>query len=281
MTTQVVCPDFWFAIPSIVLEDCSTLREKTEKIGMIARAAAIFAVAKICVYGVAGKSKDETKFLKLILEYLELPQYLRKRVYPISEDLRFAGLLPPLRIPSHLVAADESKVRVGDIRDGIVIRKDGKLFADVGLRNYVALSGDATSNQRVTVRIESVGNGLSASIIDRSSIGSYWGYSVKAYSSLRELFNSLKPAFAILTSRKGDNIQERWNTLTYRIGGAQNTLVVFGSPKHGLPEILEHERFSPPPNSVILNTIPKQAVETVRTEEAIVATLAILNLART
>ncbi len=273
-------PDFWLAIPSIVLEDCSTLREKTEKIGMIARAAAIFAVTKICVYGVASKSKDETKFLKLILEYLELPQYLRKRVYPISEDLRFAGLLPPLRIPSHLVAADESKVKVGDIRDGIAVRKDRELLADVGLRNYVALAGNIALNQRVTVRIESVGNGLSASVIDRNSVGVYWGYSVKVYSSLRELFNSLKPAFAILTSRKGDNVQERWNTLTYRIGGAQNTLVVFGSPKHGLPEILEHERFSPP-NSVILNTIPKQAVETVRTEEAIVATLAILNLART
>jgi predicted SPOUT superfamily RNA methylase MTH1 len=263
-----------------MLEDCSTLREKTEKIGMIARAAAIFAVTKVCIYGVASESKDETRFLKLILEYLELPQYLRKKVYPISEDLRFAGLLPPLRIPSHLVTPDESKVRVGDIRDGIAVRKDGKLFADVGLRNYIILSGNAVPNQRVTVRIESVGNGLSASIIERSSVGIYWGYSVKAYSSLRELFNSLKPAFAILTSRKGDNVQERWNTLTYRIGGAQNTLAVFGSPKHGLPEILERERFNPP-NSVILNTIPKQAVETVRTEEAIVATLAILNLART
>lgn len=273
-------PDFWLAIPSMLLEDCSTLREKTEKIGMIARAAAIFAVTKVCIYGVASESKDETRFLKLVLEYLELPQYLRKRVYQISEDLRFAGLLPPLRIPSHLVTPDESKVRVGDIRDGIVVRKDGKLFADVGLRNYVALSGNASPNQRVTVRIESVGNGLSSSIIDRSSIGSYWGYSVKAYSNLRELFNSLEPAFAILTSRKGDNIQELWNTLTSRMGEAQNTLVVFGSPKHGLPEILERERFNPS-NSMMLNTIPKQAVETVRTEEAIVATLAILNLART
>lgn len=274
-------PDFWLAIPSLVLEDSSTLREKTEKIGMIARAAAIFAVTKICIYGVAGKSKDETKFLKLILEYLELPQYLRKKVYPISEDLRFAGLLPPLRIPSHLVTADESKVRIGDIRDGIAVRKDGKLFADVGLSNYVALSGNAAPNQRITVRIESVANGLSASIIiERGSIGVYWGYSVKAYSSLRELFNSLKPEYSILTSRKGDNIQERWNTLTYRIRGTQNTLVVFGSPKHGLPEILEHERFSPS-NSIMLNTFPKQAVETVRTEEAMVATLAILNLAGT
>ena len=38
------------AIPSNILEDCQSLSDKTNKIGVIARAASIFKVSKIHVY---------------------------------------------------------------------------------------------------------------------------------------------------------------------------------------------------------------------------------------
>ena len=267
------------AIPSVVLEDCSTLREKTEKVGMIARASAIFGVNKICIYGVAGKASDESRFLKLILEYLETPQYLRRRAYPISEELKFAGLLPPLRIPSHLVSADISKVKAGDVREGIVVKQGGNTLVDVGFSKLATISGIIASNKRITVKIESISNEISARIIDKKDAPDYWGYTVETFPSLSKMFQQLEPDFAVLTSKKGANIQDKWNLIGEKIRSCNNVLVAFGSPKHGLPEILAQEKVLVQ-NSVLLNTVPKQAVETVRAEEAILATLAILNLSR-
>ncbi|MCS4538059.1 MAG: hypothetical protein HYY67_04270 [Thaumarchaeota archaeon] len=271
--------ELWIAIPSIVLEDCSTLRERTEKAGMIARAAAIFGINKICIYGVEGKARDESRFLKLILEYLETPQYLRKKVYPISEELKFAGLLPPLRIPSHLVSADIYKVKAGDVREGIVVKQGGKTLVDIGLSELAIISGNMLQNSRITVQIDSVSNEISATIIDKKDTPDYWGYTVETFPSLTKMFQQLRPDFAVFTSRKGTNIQDKWNSIGERIRSCNNVLVAFGSPKHGLPEILAKEELQVQ-NSILLNTVPKQAVETVRAEEAILATLAILNLAR-
>ena len=246
---------------------------------MIARAAAIFGVNKICIYGVEGKARDESRFLKLILEYLETPQYLRKRVYPISEELKFAGLLPPLRIPSHLVSADISKVKEGDIREGIVVKQGGKTLVDMGLSKLATISGNIASNKRITIKIDSISNEISAGIIDKKDTPDYWGYTVETFPSIGRMFHQLKPDFAVLTSRKGANIQDKWNFIGERIRSSNNVLVAFGSPKHGLPEILAQEKLLVQ-NSILLNMIPKQAVETVRAEEAVLATLAILNLAR-
>jgi len=268
------------AIPSIILEECSTLRERTEKTGMIARAAAIFGIGKICIYGIDGfKATDERRFLKLILEYLETPQYLRKKIYPISEELKFAGLLPPLRIPSHLVSADISKVKAGDVREGIVVKQGERLFVDVGLSKLATISGNISPNTRRSVQIDSIGNEISARIIDSKDVQGYWGYSVEAFPNMTKMFQHLKPDLAVLTSRKGANIQNKWNFISEKVRSSNSVLVAFGSPKHGLPEILAQEKLQPQ-NSILLNTIPRQTVETVRAEEAILATLAILNLAK-
>ena len=58
-------------------------------------------------------------------------------------------------------------------------------------------------------------------------------------------------------------------------------LVLFGSPSEEVSEILAREDLSV--NEIAhfnLNTIPNQGVETVRTEEALFATLSELNLLR-
>ena len=265
------------AIPSTVLEDCSTSRERTEKAGMIARAAAIFGIGRICIYGVEGK-RNEERFLKLILEYLETPQYLRKKIYPISEELKFAGLLPPLRIPSHLVSADISKVKVGDVREGIVVKQGGRFFTDIGL-SRLAIISDNIPNKRIIVQISSIDDEISAKAIDRNDAPDYWGYRVETFPSMAKMFQQIKPDFSVLTSRKGSSIHDKWDFTAEKIRLANIVLVVFGSPKRGLPEMLAQERLQVQ-NSVLLNTIPKQTVETVRAEEAIFATLAVLNLAK-
>jgi predicted SPOUT superfamily RNA methylase MTH1 len=56
-------------------------------------------------------------------------------------------------------------------------------------------------------------------------------------------------------------------------------LLLFGSPSRGLFDIAKDEGFSLN-NAVnfVVNTLPNQGTETVRTEEAVLATLAILNV---
>jgi predicted SPOUT superfamily RNA methylase MTH1 len=68
-----------------------------------------------------------------------------------------------------------------------------------------------------------------------------------------------------------DKIAKRWKK-------AETTLVAFGAPSQGLHEIAKKEglRLDKVADFVV-NTIPTQGTETVRTEEAIIASLAILN----
>jgi hypothetical protein len=61
---------------------------------------------------------------------------------------------------------------------------------------------------------------------------------------------------------------------------AEAVLVAFGSPKSGLREILQHEKLDPTHAfDYFVNMIPNQQTATVRTEEAILVSLGILNLA--
>src|SRR5438876_775133 len=83
----------------------------------------------------------------------------------------------------------------------------------------------------------------------------------------------------ISTSRGGKQVREMLNDLTLRWKLCRRPLVLFGSPSEGVPEILAKEGTDL--SKVVdfnLNMIPNQGVETVRTEEAILATMSILNL---
>ena len=83
----------------------------------------------------------------------------------------------------------------------------------------------------------------------------------------------------ISTSRRGKVVRNVLNDLSVRWKSSQRPMVVFGSPSEGVPEILAKEGtdlgrmvdFN-------LNMIANQGVETVRTEEAVLATMSILNL---
>ncbi|HUW47814.1 MAG TPA: putative RNA uridine N3 methyltransferase, partial [Patescibacteria group bacterium] len=91
------------AIPASVVSDTPHLREKTSKMGMIGRAAAIFKVNAIIIYpdDPRANQKKDMELIDRVLTYMETPQYLRKRLFELSPDLQFAGILPPLRTPHH------------------------------------------------------------------------------------------------------------------------------------------------------------------------------------
>ena len=69
-----------------------------------------------------------------------------------------------------------------------------------------------------------------------------------------------------------NEIAERWNN-------ASKVLVAFGSPTAGLYEILEREGAElSEVMDYVVNLVPDQGTETVRTVEAILTCLAVLNV---
>jgi len=135
--------------------------------------------------------------------------------------------------------------------------------------------------RRVTVKITDVKNGkITGEIVSREELAVYWGYRVDILSyGLERLLRGGKKCLKILTSRKGDPIQSRLLDLKKAFQVHERSLIVFGGPYRGLFEIL-NENLIYELSDFILNTIPHQATETVRTEEAIYITLGILNILR-
>ena len=265
------------AIPdSMFLED-DALREKTVKVGLIARSAAIFGVERIYIYRDPSRNGDnDYEIAKVIFEYVETPQYLRKRLYGKRKELENAGLLPPLRIPSHLT---EYTVEPNELREGVVVLQNGELMADIGGRSLSMIEGRVHEGQRVTVRVTSV-EPLSSRLVEKPS-EIYWGYEIRRAPSLTRFLKSSNFELVILTSRLGIEVNAVWKELCQKVNSAPRILVCFGSPDAGIDKILKEEKskVSDFP-SVYLNTFPDQHVETVRLEEAILGTLSILNLAK-
>ena len=82
----------------------------------------------------------------------------------------------------------------------------------------------------------------------------------------------------VATSKMGSPLAEVSGKLAKRWRKACKVLVAFGAPAMGLHEIAAREKLKlDEVADFVVNTIPCQGTETVRTEEALYASLAILN----
>lgn len=260
------------AIPDSALSDETTKLDKSRKISLIARSCAIFKVKNIYIYDESGDYQDKN-LLVTILKYLDTPQYLRKKLFPKMNELKFAGVLAPLKTPSHLPATKPQMIKTGDIREGIIYHTKGKKLVDVGINQMLPYYGKTEHGKRVTIQFKEGYPNLSITEITRDKIPTYWGYTVKKRGNLFTLLSSWHGK-AIITSRKGINIvKERKRG---KIPSEGEVLVVFGSPTKGIYDILG-KNIKKIQNSVIVNFFPNQGTETVRLEEAILGTLSILN----
>ncbi len=260
------------AIPESALSDESLKIDKTRKISVLARACAIFKIDTIYVYQ-EGSKKTDSGLMVMILKYLETPQFLRRRLFPKMNDLKFAGVLQPLKIPSHITPVNSKKIKAGDIREGIIVNIKGKKFVDVGINQLIQYYGNTTTGKRVTVRFKEGYPRLSVKDVDKSEISTYWGYSVKERANLFSVLSEWKGNI-IITSRKGKPISRE--QLSKYAKSDEHTLVVFGSPERGVHEIIGG-RMNKVQNAKSLNFFPNQATETIRLEEALLGTLAIIN----
>jgi hypothetical protein len=272
------------AVPASVISDTPHLREKTAKVGLIGRAAAIFRVDEIVVYRDDPKERQtsDLELLATLLSYLETPQYLRKRLFKLEPRLQYAGILPPLRTPHHPASGRVEDLRVGEYREGVVLSdvKEG-LLVDIGVEQAALLrEKEHKPGERLTLQVVKASGRVEVQAANRADVPEYWGYEVKVErNSLREAVENARVDLAVGTSRKGTEIgcvaaelADKWKT-------AGSILVVFGSPARGLFEIAADENIQLEQLlHFVVNTVPCQGTETVRTEEAVLATLAVLNV---
>jgi predicted SPOUT superfamily RNA methylase MTH1 len=272
-------PDLWVAIPDSSLSDEQTRRDKSIKIAQFARACSIFRVKRIYIYHdmLSQFERDDPDLLKTILRYLDTPQYLRKALYPRMRQLEYAGILHPIKAPHHRPPEDIKKVKAGDVRTGVVVKVKGQLFVEVGLGSLVAFVGQGFEGKKVNVKFTSPYPNLKAIEAAEEDIFEYWGYEVKEVPSLGKLLAGLENTEVVITSRKGSYFKNAEGKLAERAKNAKNILVVFGAPKHGVHDLLAKEGASAKPYEFVVNMFPNQGTETVRLEEAVLGTLAILN----
>jgi len=265
------------------------LRVKTFRAGLVGRAAAIFMVDEIVIYldeHGAGSLVNQRVFSKL-LRYMIVPQYLRRIVFKKEEELRFAGLLPPLKIPSHIVPASLKQVEPGSFRLAAVVKAGrSRLVLEAGLEKALLAPApepplEARVGDMVLARVEDPSR-LSAKIVDPGESPFYLGYRVSTPRKTLGEFLMGVEAVKIGTSKYGEPAWRRLGELKNLLSGGGRIMVAFGSPSTGLREILAREGMKVGDVfNIVVNTVGEQGVETVRTEEALYITLPlVISLAR-
>jgi predicted SPOUT superfamily RNA methylase MTH1 len=270
------------AVPASIVSDVPHLREKSSKVGLVGRAAAIFRVNEIIVYpdNPRVNQAGDTDLIATLLAYMDTPQYLRKKLFKLKPELRYAGVLPPLRTPHHPLNRKMNKLKVGEYREGVTLskRKNG-IFVDIGVGKPAFIPNtELSTGKRVTVRITRVDKRVEAELASRDEIPEYWGYTVTAEKlPFGKMVKTRGFDLTVATSKHGvpfakvaERIAERWE------GG--KILVAFGSPTRGLYEIVEQEGVNLEEIvDFVVNTVPVQGTETIRTEEAFFVSLAVLS----
>ena len=273
-------------VPSSLVREAEDKREATRKLGYVARAATIFRVDRLTVYpDAAAERRYGDGFVETVLRYAATPPYLRKAVWAKRDELEYAGVLPPLRVRSQTGSGSEGS---GSLRQGIVteVGADGRVRVNCGLQHPISLPApdrELAEGERVTVRVSSR-EPVRAKFEDVPPPG----YAVDA-ADLDTALDRDDAGLTIATSRHGEPLRSsRLDELAANssVGGERALTVAFGAPERGLPAILgldpgsvggddhgETGRFD-----LWLDTVPDQGSEVVRTEEAVFATLACLNL---
>jgi predicted SPOUT superfamily RNA methylase MTH1 len=272
------------AIPASTISDTPHQREKTAKIGMVGRAAAIFRVDEIIVYSDTPKADQQSDldFIALLLNYLETPQYLRKRLFKIEPRLQFAGILPPLRTPHHPVTGKTRDLKVGEYREGLVLSetKEG-LLVDIGVEQPALLrEKEYAVGDRLTLQVVNVGGRVQVQAVNRYDVPAYWGYKVRVEKcSFGQFVTESRFDLVIATAKLGSKFIKVAEAIDKKWSGSQRILVAFGAPSRGLHEIAKAEGAQLDALvDFVVNTIPEQGTATIRTEEALFASLAVLNV---
>uniref|UniRef100_A0A672IBM3 28S rRNA (uridine-N(3))-methyltransferase n=1 Tax=Salarias fasciatus TaxID=181472 RepID=A0A672IBM3_SALFA len=289
------------AVPGSVLDNAQSTELRTYLAGQIARACVVFCVDEIIVFDEQGEDVKSVEGdftgvgkkghaclqLARILQYLECHFYQCYKVhfwfFPKHPDLQYAGLLNPLDSPHHMRIDEESEYREGIVLDRPAKQGKGSLV-NCGMRKDVRIDKQLQAGLRVTVRLNKtqiqeskVSKGVVvAPHVPRSEGGLYWGYSVRLASCFSAVFTEspFKEGYDVTvgTSERGSSL-DRATLPPFR-----HLLVVFGGLQGLEASVDADQNLDETDPSVLfdlyLNTCPGQGSRTIRTEEAILISMA-------
>ena len=265
-------------IPNSFLSESKDLKIRTYKVGILGRALAIFQADNVVIYNDDHvKNEDgahDGDFIAEILSYMNTPQYLRKKAFPIMPELKHVGILPPLRTPHHPV---NNQPDVGDYRQGFTVKRNKKgTYVDIGMDKLAFCKEQLTVKRIFDFKITKIAKKEVIVTPDKPD-DIYWGYNVMSSNkSLKNSLKLIKPNLVIETTRYGDYIDSIFDELKHKVEESRRIAILFGGPYSSIQEDVSNPNW----DLVKLNTIPGQGTETVRTEEAVVATLSLFNFMR-
>jgi len=276
-------------IPSSVVREAEDDREATRKLGTVARAAAVFRADRLVVFpDEDGERRRSGEYVRTVLGYAATPPELRKDLWGERDELRYAGVLPPLRVPWRTGSPPDGSEST---TQGLVteVGPEGRVRVNSPLREHpisllVPSNMEVRAGERVTIRVSSR-EPVRARITGKPSAG----FQVVGADLSEALADG---GLAVATSRHGESLSvSRLGELVADAAKAGGYTVAFGAPERGLPEMLgcqpedvhtaveDGRRVEPDPGfDLWLNTIPSQGSGVVRTEEALFATLGSLTL---
>jgi len=280
-------------IPSSIVDNAQSKELRTYLIGEIARTLGIFKVSEVIIFHdkLKDNSKDYINYFIKNLQYLETPQYLRKTLFPMSEDLKLSGLMNPLESQHHLRKDEWSPYREGCVLERPV---NGEYsWVNIGLNKDCKINQKLPPRTRVTVKLNETHfdpklKYYTGTVVSMSEPfiknGTYWGYVVRVCETYNDIFSDsiYKEGydFIIGTSDKGENYR---NANYEKKKDFKHCLIIFGgiSGIEGMMIDDEHNQINSKDNvgknfDLYLNTCMNQGLRTIRTEEAILISLAVI-----
>ena len=188
------------AFPDTVLEEHESLRDKTMKIGQIARMCSVFGVDTVQIFR-DPRGRGESSLIRHVLEYLETPAVSQEAAL---SPRRFAAIRGPPPASEDSFSQAQGPACDGS-RPGNSARVSywpTEALSDVGLDSPLALRQKLGGDKRVTVRITSVAP-LAGVVVDRSETTEYWGYTVEVRGA-EEVMTDHRFGLKLATSRLGD-----------------------------------------------------------------------------
>ncbi|WP_297826379.1 putative RNA uridine N3 methyltransferase [uncultured Methanobrevibacter sp.] len=265
-------------IPNSFLSESKDLKIRTYKVGILGRALAIFQADNVVIYNDNHEKNEDGEndgsFIAEILSYMNTPQYLRKKAFPIRPELKHVGILPPLRTPHHPV---NNQPDVGDYRQGFTVKRNKKgTYVDIGMDKLAFCKEQLSVKKIFDFKITKIAKKEVIVTPDKPD-DVYWGYNViSSNKSLKNSLKLIKPNLVIETTRYGDYIDSIFDELKHKVDECNSIAILFGGPYSSIQEDVSNDNW----DLFRVNTIPDQGTETVRTEEAVVATLSLFNFMR-
>jgi predicted SPOUT superfamily RNA methylase MTH1 len=228
---------------------------------------------------------DPCGYVEYLLNYVEVPPFMRRTLIPFHPNLKGAGLLESLDIPSHPNPSDWLPYHEG-LTTSESRRGAPGTIVEIGRKDKVTIDDDIPPNTRVTVRLSEDDPSRAEAVhpdVPRTEGGYYWGYNIRRCSSLAAIFEECTFEggydMSIGTSERGRPLQDAFpETKKKEPTKFQHLLIVFGGPR-GLEYAAENDAALQEVGVIRgktkelfdhwVNILPGQGSRTIRTGEAL------------